>query len=154
MPKRSPIRRPGPRKATRGTPFVHNPGGSRPDVLSRHAEESLFSIASVLTEGEAKDDTYFGSTMFTIDLAVLSKAFVRSLGVKEKHRLVAAIDGSVRIRLRALRPEACAAAQRRIPHRMLGMASAETRVCVVDNRLYIDVDVEVPVGVARARRPG
>jgi len=89
---------------------------------------------------------YFGSTMLTVrgeDLAPYWR------GALDLDHLRQAIDGSVRVRLRAMRL-ACADATHRAPSEPLGTAVVETRITRVDDRLHIDVDVEVPLDLARA----
>ena len=91
--------------------------------------------------------------MITVDLGRFSSLLVRPLEASDVERLLSCVEGSVHVRLRALR-EACAAAKRRIPHRTLGMASADTRVQIANGKLHIDVDVELPMDAECARRPG
>ncbi|MDD9941208.1 MAG: hypothetical protein OXU20_09235 [Myxococcales bacterium] len=119
-------------------------------AITRELEEALFRDADVLSEGYCRgaggSRVYFGSTMITIDLTRLS-AYVPAASAEHFAELAAAVDGSVRIRIRAMRL-ACAEVSRRMRSRVLGTAQVETRVRVAGEQLHIDVDLEVPVGVS------
>ena len=123
--------------------------------LSRDAEEALYRIVDVLSEGELRSSpegasAYYGSTMLTFDLRALERSWRRPLDEKARAKLAHAVEGSVRMRLRAMRI-AFADARRRIPDRPLGTPIADTRVRLVGDCLHIDIDVEVPLG-AMSRR--
>lgn len=125
-------------------------------TLSLGLEEELFRIAEVLSEGgtRASDkhgDTYFGSTMVSIDLDRLQRVTRGKLDDKGRAALLAAVDGSVRIRLRAMRL-ARAEAVRRIADRALGIVYVETRMRLTARQLHIDIDLEAAVGVASAAK--
>jgi len=119
-------------------------------AVTRELEEALFRDADVLSEGycggAGASRVYFGSTMITVDLARLGDYLP---GPSQEHfaELAAAVDGSVRIRIRAMRL-ACAEVARRMRSRVLGTAQVETRVRVAGEQLHIDIDLEVPVGVS------
>lgn len=123
-------------------------------VLSRDAEERLFRCPEVLSEGSVRtlDDgaCWFGSTMITVSLADLAPYWRGPLDEGARDRLVQAMAGSVRVRLRAMRL-ACAEVARRLPDRPLGTAQVDTRVRIVGDQLHLDVDVEVPLGVSSAQ---
>ena len=126
--------------------------------LSHALEEALFVHADVLSEGSMRvlgpgQSTYYGSTMISIDVGKLG-AFVRGLDEAAARRaLLHAIDGSVRVRLRAMRM-ARAEAARRVHRRTLGTALCEIRMHLRGAALHIDVDLEVPLRVSsRAGRP-
>ena len=132
---------PGLSKARRGAAL-------RGGALTREGEELLFALADRMSEGEVRDSedgrSYFGSTMLTL-LATDLEPHWRGpfdLGIVQS-----SIDGSVRIRLRAMRI-ACADAAHRAPSESFGTAIVETRISVVGDRLHIDVDVEVPLDLA------
>ena len=118
-------------------------------TLTREGEELLFALAEHLSEGEVRQTrggpAYYGSTMLTIHAGDL---LPRSRGPLELPTLREAIAGSVRVRLRAMRL-ACADAAHRAPSEPLGTAIVETRITQVDDRIHIDVDVEVPLDLAR-----
>lgn len=125
-------------------------------TLSRALEEELFRCAEVLSEGSCRSGdqgggTYFGSTMISVDLERLRKVMRGRFDLEERRVLASAIDGSVRVRLRAMRL-ARAEAARRIPDRALGTVCVETRVRLTDRQLHIDVDLEASVGVSSAAR--
>lgn len=107
-------------------------------VLAPRAEEELFRSAEVLGEGKAQDDGYYGSTLVTIDLTKLGIT-----DVEASERLFAAVERSVRVRLRAMRL-AQADAARRVPDRLFGTASVETRIRLDGLKLLLDVDLEIP----------
>jgi hypothetical protein len=140
----------GPVKARRGATIRR---GTH-DVLSRDAEEWLFRCPEVLSEGSVRAGeegaSWFGSTMITVDLVALAQHWRGPLDAEARERLVAAMAGSVRVRLRAMRL-ACAEVARRLPDRRLGTAQVDTRVRVVGDQLYLDVDVEVPIDVTSAQ---
>jgi hypothetical protein len=121
------------------------------EYLSRGAEEALFQIAEVMSEGSERSAPsgqrhYYGSTMITFDLAELSKVWRGPFGPRERAALLRLVAGSVRVRLRATRI-ACAEAQRRVTERPLGSSIVETTVRLSGNTLQMDVDLEVLVGV-------
>jgi hypothetical protein len=120
-------------------------------LLTRALEEELFRLAEVLSEGGCRAssgpaESYFGSSMISIDLDRLRPWFRHELNATALDRLMRALDGSVRVRLRAMRL-ARAEAVRRVPHRLLGTAYVETRVRLTDRQLHIDVDLEAALSV-------
>jgi len=126
-----------------------------PLTLSRELEQELFRCARVLSEGGcrtqgASGPTYFGSTMISIDFDRLLPMFRGGLDLEMQQRLLEAVDGSVRVRLRAMRL-ACAEAARRVPG-VLGTAFVETHVRLGARQLHIDVDLEVAFRVSSASR--
>lgn len=125
-------------------------------AISRPLEEQMFRDAEVLSEGELRRldgcDSYFGSTMIAFDLGRVEASIVGRLDARAREELLNALDGSVRMRIRAMRL-ACAEVSRRVPDRPLGTAQVETRTRLTSTHLHMDIDVEVPVGVSsRARR--
>lgn len=121
-------------------------------ALSREAEEVLFRRPEVLSEGSVRESpeggrSWFGSTMITFDLAALEAHWRGPLDDAARTRLLEAVQGSVRVRLRAMRL-ACAEVARRLPDRPLGTAQVETRARLVGDTLHVDVDLEVPIGVS------
>lgn len=121
--------------------------------LSREAEEALFRVAEVLSEGSARESegAWFGSTMITFDLDRLAGDWRRPLDEDERARLRDLVEGSVRVRIRAMRL-ACEEVARRLPDRRLGTAQIETRVHLRGGKLHLDVDLEVPLGVSSGRK--
>ena len=122
--------------------------------LSRAFEEELFRAAEVLSEGSCRGsavraDSYFGSTMITIDLERLRPWFRGGLDAQARRDLVHAVEGSVRVHLRAMRL-ARAEALRRVRDRGLGTAYVETKVRLTERQLHIDVDLEVALSVSSA----
>ena len=138
-------------KATRGQVLV----GRKGQAVSRAFEEELFRRADILSEGGSRSapggDTYFGSTMISFDLDRVTKQWRGDFDESARRQLADAVDGSVRMRLRAMRL-ACAEAARREPSRVLGTALTEIRVRLSGNQLHIDVDLEVPLGVSSRTR--
>jgi hypothetical protein len=137
-------------RAQRSPALVQRAGVS----LSRALEEELFRCAEVLSEGSRRTtagqrDSYFGSTMISIDLDRLRPLFRGGLDGLARKRLARAIDGSVRVRLRAMRL-ARAEAVRRVQDRSLGTVQVETRVRLTESHLHIDVDLEVLLSVSSA----
>lgn len=121
------------------------------ETLTREAEERLFRNVEVLSEGAVRDGAWFGSTMITVDLDRLEGELRDPLDAEARERLLAAIAGSVRVRIRAMRL-ARAEVARRFPDRKLGTAQMETRIRLHEGKLHVDVDLEVPIGVTSARR--
>ncbi len=150
--KRPDALRPRGLRKVRRAPALRERGG---EALTRALEERLFAVAEVLTEGarrEVGDDaSFFGSTMITVDLAEIARGFRGIETPEEQERLRALVEGSVRVRLRAMRL-ACAEVARRIPGETLGTAQVETRVSLVDGHLHLDVEFEVPYGARREER--
>jgi len=122
------------------------------DVLGRELEQEIFIKAKVLSEGSCRaapegHDSYFGSTMISVPLHNLAQVTRGDLDQNARNQLERAVGGSVRVRLRAMRI-ARAEVARRVPHRVLGTAQVETRVRLTRDQLFIDVDLEVPLGVS------
>jgi hypothetical protein len=120
--------------------------------LTRALEEELFRCAEVLSEGGLRTlggqrDSYFGSTMISIELDRVRPLFRGGLDERTRKLLGDAVDGSVRVRLRAMRL-ARAEAARRVQDRTLGTAYVETRVRLTERQLHIDVDLEVALSVS------
>lgn len=118
-------------------------------VLSRDAEETLFASAERISEGEIRDASYFGSTMITISLATLGRRWRGRLSDEVLAELVHILEGSVRVRLRAMRL-ACADVAHRFPDVSLGTARVETQIVLAPGELHLDVDIEVPLEQASA----
>jgi hypothetical protein len=123
-------------------------------MLSREAEEWMFRAPDVLTEGSVRPTreggvSWFGSTMITFDLEAMGKLWRGPFDEDARQRLADLVEGSVRVRLRAMRL-ACAEVARRLPDRPLGTAQVETRVRIVGHKLYVDLDLEVPIDVSSA----
>ncbi|MFI5308277.1 MAG: hypothetical protein ACHQ53_13030 [Polyangiales bacterium] len=122
-------------------------------TLSRSLEDALFRCAEVLSEGGLRSqaagggDSYFGSTMISVELERLRPWLRGGLDAPERRRLMEAVDGSVRVRVRAMRL-ARAEALRRVPERGLGTAYFETRMRLTEHQLHIDVDLEAPLSVS------
>jgi len=139
-------------RALRGPVFVRRGG----IAISRLLEEQLFGAAEVLSEGELRRlgdrDSYFGSTMIAFEIMRIAGFVSGRFDDDERDQLRRAIEGSVRMRIRAMRL-ACAEVGRRVPDRPLGTAQVETSTRLTATHLHMDIDVEVPVGVSsRARR--
>jgi hypothetical protein len=130
---------------------------SKHAVLSRALEEALFRHADVLSEGGMRPltaglTTYFGSTMIVIPFERLASEAHTRLTRVLRAELVHVIEGSVRVRLRAMRL-ARAEASRRVYNGALGTALCEVRVRDDGKQLRIDVDLEVEVRLSsRAKR--
>jgi hypothetical protein len=126
-------------------------------VLAAGMEEVLFRHADVISEGNApaqKDarKTYFGSTMIAIPFERLAREISEPMTAPFRAQLVRAIEGSVRVRLRAMRL-ARAEAGRRVDAALLGTAFCDLRVSDAGKVLRIDVDLEVELRVSsRANR--
>lgn len=135
-------------RAQRAAALVRQGGVS----LTRALEEELFRCAEVLSEGGRRSlggqrDSYFGSTMISIDLDRIRPLFRGGLDEHTCRRLADAVDGSVRVRLRAMRL-ARSEAGRLVQDRTLGTAYVETRVRLTQRHLHIDVDLEVALSVS------
>ena len=127
------------------------------EYLSRGAEEAIFQLAEVLSEGSERASapggrSYFGSTMISVDLDRLGRQWRGALDEPARERLLELVRRSVRVRVRASRI-ACAEVARRVTERPLGAACTDTTFRIAGGFLQMDVDVEVPVGVSsQARR--
>lgn len=132
---------PGLAKARRSS-LIRSRGG---EALTREAEELLFALSERMTEGELSrrgdDESWFGTTMFTVALDELARGL---RGVLDPEALVRVVQGSVRVRLRAMRL-ACADVAHRHPDRAFGRAVVETQARVVGTCLQIDVDLHWPL---------
>ena len=122
-------------------------------AVSRAFEEELFAAAEVLSEGSCRAavngraDSYFGSTMISVELDQLRPWFRHGLDARSVRELAHALEGSVRVHLRAMRL-ARAEALRRVPDCLLGTAYVETKVRLTERQLHIDVDLEVALSVS------
>ena len=98
-----------------------------------------------MSEGDVREapegDSYYGSTMFSIDLMELQRQW---RGPLDRDALRNAVEGSVRVRLRLMRL-AVADAKQRVPERIWGTSISETRVYLKGDALQMDVDVEAPL---------
>ena len=145
--------RPSVAKARRAAPYSWV--SSR--ALSRHAEEALFQHAEVLLEGSTRalcgEESFFGSVMMAVSFEALAMD-VRDLDSDEaREEFTHCVDGSVRVRLRAMRMAKSEVA-RRNPDRSLGTALVETRIVRAGEALHLDVDLEVPFEVCSRRGTG
>ena len=122
-------------------------------ALGPRAEDALFSSAQVLAEGRESDGAYFGSTLVSIDLRSLSPALGHPASEVACDRIFRAMEGSVRVRLRAMRI-ALADVSRRFPSTPRGTATVETRFRRSGSKVEVDVDVEVPLSHASLPRIG
>lgn len=124
-------------------------------VLTPHAIDELFRTAEVLAEGGLAGDpdrpTFYGSIMITFQLDRLLERCRGVEGEEELERLVDAVIGSVRVRIRAHRM-ACSRVYERYPDRRIGTAHIETRFTHRGERLMMDIDLEAPVEVASTHR--
>lgn len=125
------------------------------EFLSRGAEEALFALSEVLSEGSERtkggERRYFGSTMITFDLARLQEHWRGPLDAAARADLQRLVQGSVRMHVRAQRI-ACAEVSRRVTERPLGTALVEIAVRLSGDSLQMDVDLEVPIGVCSSAR--
>jgi hypothetical protein len=138
-------------RALRGRALVARGAAGIPS-LSRAFEEELFYAAEVLSEGGCRSggsrpDSYFGSTMISIDLDRIDPWFRGGFDAQARRELLRAVEGSVRVHLRAMRL-ARAEALRRVHDRALGTAYVETKVRLTERQLHIDVDLEVALSVS------
>lgn len=125
-------------------------------AISRSMEEELFAFAEVLSEGGCRtgvdgSDNYFGSTMITFDLRRVRRRWRGPFNEKARKRFLDALQGSVRIHLRAMRLSYAEVA-RRVSDKPLGTVFVEMRMRLSGDYLYLDIDLEVPVGVSSALR--
>jgi hypothetical protein len=126
-------------------------------VLSRALEQALFDHADVLSEGGMRSGpgslaTYYGSTMISISFARLAAEHSALMSRTQQKELMRVVEGSVRVRLRAMRL-ARAEAARRVHNGVLGTAVCELRMRDDAKQLHIDVDLEAEVRVSsRAKR--
>jgi hypothetical protein len=110
---------------------------------------AMFDAADLVSEGSVKEDgtgaLWFGTTSLILPWpeglsTPPARAFVAAVAARDPH-----------VRLRAVRSahrEACV----RAPG-VLGRADCEVRVEVGDRGLRIDVDVQAPLTLPRARKP-
>ncbi len=114
-------------------------------ALSLAAEERLFAQAELMTEGalrvEGTERAFYGTTIVTFDIADARQVLRGLDGDDAAERLLALLDGSVRVRLRAMRL-ACAEAARRVPEHDLGTARVEIRMRRDGDKMHVDVDLE------------
>ncbi|HEX2574226.1 MAG TPA: hypothetical protein VH877_32060 [Polyangia bacterium] len=113
--------------------------------LSQPAVELLFERAQVLSEGERVrgiqgGETFYGSTMLTIDLAAATSWVRESCDEEAAHRVAALMASDARV-ARCLRQiidrEVC-----RLVGRMLEKLHTDVRLRTEGTRIYVDVDFE------------
>jgi hypothetical protein len=120
-------------------------------ALSAPAIAELFRAAHVLTEGGLDESgRWYGSVMITFDLAALARGCRDVTLPDDLDALARAIEGSVRVRVRAHRI-ACAEIYQRHPDRDVGTAQVFTRFRREGEVLLLDVDLEAPVEVPSVR---
>lgn len=125
--------------------------GAGYDALTNQAIEELFRSAQVLSEGGLDGSgRWYGSIMITFDLAHLASRCRDLDHAEQLERVVLAIEGSVRVRIRAHRM-ACAEIYRRFPDRDVGTAHLFSRFSREGARLLLDIDLEAPVDLPSAR---
>jgi len=123
----------------------------RAGALSSSAIAELFRRAEVLTEGGLDGAArWYGSIMITFDLAHLSRRCRDLETSADLDAVVEAVEGSVRVRVRAHRM-ACAEVYRRFPDRDVGTAQLWSRFSREGERLLLDIDLEAPVDLPSAR---
>lgn len=112
--------------------------------LSRAALELLFARAEVISEGQRTtrrgQPAYFGSTMLTIDLAVLSGALRDACDAATARRLALLLrtDAAVVSRVKSI----AAREATRIAGARPGDLATEIKVNARGARVFVDVDVE------------
>lgn len=114
-------------------------------ALGARAVDELYRVAEVLSEGRCEDDTFYGTTLIAIELTRALEGIGVDVDADVLERVREAISGSVRVRLRAMRLAEEDVA-RRFPDRRIGTAHTETRFRLEGTRLYVDVDLEAPIG--------
>jgi hypothetical protein len=124
-------------------------------AITRSLEEELFRVADVLSEGSCRSGrngtaSYFGSTMISIDLTKVDQRQLGPLDSRSYEQLAQTVEGSVRVRLRALRIAYREVVQR-VADRPFGTAQVETKVRLCGTQLHLDVDLEVPLEVSLVR---
>ena len=116
--------------------------------LSSAAAEILFELAAVLSEGQLEPDGYYGSTMFTIDLARARALVSDACDAATARRVTDLLAADERVRAHA-RARALAEAEARAGC-PLAAAQVDIRVRCAGAHVHIDVDVEATE--ARAAR--
>lgn len=115
------------------------------EALTNQAIQELFRSAEVLSEGGLDGEgRWYGSIMITFDLAHLMSRCRDLSSPEELERVVRAVEGSVRVRIRAHRM-ACGEIYRRFPDRDVGTAQLYSRFSRDGDRLLLDIDLEAPV---------
>lgn len=124
-------------------------------VLTSQVIDALFRSASVLAEGELDEGTqpprWYGSALITFHLDRLSGGCRGLEHPDQLERFVAAVEGSVRVRLLAHRVARGQLVERH-PDRTIGTAQLESRFRRDGARLHLDIDLEAPVEVASTTR--
>lgn len=121
-------------------------------ALSNPAIEELFRSAEVLTEGGLDDGgRWYGSIMITFDLGRLDQRCRDLRSPEDVERFVLAIEGSVRVRVRAHRM-ACSEIYRRFPDRDVGTAQLYSRFSREGTSLLLDIDLEAPVDLPSVKQ--
>jgi len=118
--------------------------------LSEPAIAELFRGAQVLTEGGLDEGArWYGSIMITFDLDRFARRCRDMHEAGDLDAVVTAVEGSVRVRLRAHRM-ACSEIYRRFPDRHVGTAQLWSRFSRDGTRLLLDIDLEAPIDLPSA----
>lgn len=124
--------------------------------LAPGVAEMMLRRAQVMSEGAIREgiggrETYFGSSMLTVDLADLADELRATADAALATALAPLLAQSAHLRIAALRI-ARREAEARIPGWQAGRLTAETRVRAVGTRIEVDVDVELTLAAASSRR--
>ncbi|MEZ4337139.1 MAG: hypothetical protein R3B82_10970 [Sandaracinaceae bacterium] len=125
------------------------PRGGR-GALTPAAIAELFRFAEVLSEGDLDEGRWYGSIMISFDLAGFARACRDVALPDDLDALERAIEGSVRVRVRAHRI-ACGEIYQRFPDRDVGTAQVFTRFRREGDVLLLDIDLEAPVDLPSVR---
>jgi hypothetical protein len=123
-------------------------------ALTPQVIDELFRNAEVIVEGSLTDDPeprWYGSIMITFRLDSIAGRCRDLDSAAQLDRLVEAITGSVRVRIRAHRM-ACTEIYERFPDRTVGTAHLDSRFSRDGARLLLDIDLEAPVDLPSSRR--
>ncbi len=124
----------------------------RRGVLSEPAIAELFRSAEVLTEGGLDDGArWYGSIMITFDLERFARRCRDMETPQDLDAVVDAVEGSVRVRVRAHRM-ACSEIYRRFPDRDVGTAQLWSRFSRDGCQLLLDIDLEAPIDLPTAMK--
>ena len=120
----------------------------RVGVLSEPAIAELFRSAVVLTEGGLDGAArWYGSIMITFDLDRFATRCRDMETLEDLDAVVDAVEGSVRVRVRAHRM-ACSEIYRRFPDRDVGTAQLWSRFSRDGTELLLDIDLEAPIDLS------
>ena len=111
--------------------------------LSSAALEIMFDLAAVLSEGQVDDDSYFGSTMVTIDISRAAAMVTDTCDTTASRRIEHLLETDERIR--AYAHSLAKAEAQRLAGDVLAEPQIDCQLRRSGTHLHLDIDIEALV---------